>query len=473
MPQIIFETLGCRLNQIESESAARFFVDAGFSVSMTAPTAASETMGDVLVCVVNTCAVTQKAEQKARREIRLLLQKCPSSSVIVTGCYAALAADTIGGLASRVAVLPGLCKDRLADVPPILADFIETHENFCAEDFSTLLASMLFAGTKSHSGKAEASFRLATDTFLAHSRSSLKIQDGCDSACSYCAIRIARGKSVSLPVADALSRIASLKAEGQKEIVFTAVNIAQYRGEYGGAYYTFADLLEKALAETEGISFRISSMYPELVDDRFCRIVKDERVRPHFHLSVQSGSDRILASMNRSYCARDILRAVSMLRQAKGNAFFACDVIAGFPGETDEDFELTLELCRACAFAYVHAFPFSPRPGTRAFSMKPKVLSAAVRERVRRLSDFAVKNKTVYIESFRGTTVRAIAENAKEGDGAFYIRAVTENFIHCRVRCTGISVPKAGSDIRVRILASRSDSILKGDELEADAELVH
>ena len=113
MPQIIFETLGCRLNQIESESAARFFVDARFSVSMTPPTAASEVLRDVLVCVVNTCAVTQKAEQKARREIRLLLQKCPASSVIVTGCYAELAADKIAELAPRVAVLPGLCKDRL------------------------------------------------------------------------------------------------------------------------------------------------------------------------------------------------------------------------------------------------------------------------------------------------------------------------------------------------------------------------
>jgi len=472
LPQIIFETLGCRLNQIESESAARFFVDTGFSVSMTAPTAASEVLRDVLVCIVNTCAVTQKAEQKARREIRLLLQKCPSSSVIVTGCYAQLAADKIAELAPRVAVLPGLCKDRLADVPPILSDFIETHEMFFAEDFSTLLESTLFADTKSHSGKAEASFRLATDTFLAHSRSSLKIQDGCDSACSYCAIRIARGKSVSLPVRDVLSRIASLKAEGQNEIVFTAVNIAQYRGEYDGAYYTFADLLEKALDETSGVAFRISSMYPELVDDRFCRIVKDERVRPHFHLSVQSGSDAILAAMNRSYRADDILRSVSMLRRAKGNAFFACDIIAGFPGETDEDFEKTIELCRACGFAYVHVFPFSPRPGTRAFSMKPKVPSAAVRERVRLLSDFALQSKTAYIESICGTTVRAIAENAKEGDGAFHIRAVTENFIHCKVSCAELPVPRPGAAIRVRILTPCIDAIRRGDELEAEAELV-
>ena len=439
---------------------------------MIPPTAASEVLRDVLVCVVNTCAVTQKAEQKARREIRLLLQKCPASSVIVTGCYAELAADKIAELAPRVAVLPGLCKDRLADVPPILSDFIETHEMFSAEDFSNLLESTLFTDTKSHSGKAEASFRLATDTFLAHSRSSLKIQDGCDSACSYCAIRIARGKSVSLPVRDVLSRIASLKAEGQNEIVFTAVNIAQYRGEYDGAYYTFADLLEKALDETSGVAFRISSMYPELVDDRFCRIVKDARVRPHFHLSVQSGSDAILAAMNRSYRADDILRSVSMLRRAKGNAFFACDIIAGFPGETDEDFEKTLELCRACGFAYVHAFPFSPRPGTPAFSMKLKVPSVSVRERIRRLSDFALKSKTAYIESLCGTTVRAIAENAKEGDGALYIRAVTENFIHCKVRCAKLPVPLPGSDIRVRILTPCIDAIRRGDELEAEAELV-
>jgi len=469
--QILFETLGCRLNQIESESAARFFVEAGFSVTMEVPSASSPVQCSIVLCVVNTCTVTQKAEQKARREIRLLLEKCPDAAIIVTGCYAQLSAKEIGALSERIAVLPGQCKDRLADVPVLLKGI----NRFYAAGFAETLRTSLFARPVPKQGIAELSFRLATDTFLAHSRSSIKIQDGCNNSCSYCAIHIARGHSVSLSVPEVLDRVKALQYAGQHEVVFTTVNIAQYRGEYNGRYLDFTEMLALLLKETSGISFRISSLYPELVDERFCEVVSDCRVRPHFHISVQSGSNKVLAAMNRKYTASDIAASVELLRKAKGNPFFACDVIAGFPGESDDDFAQTMELCRTCGFAYVHAFPFSARPGTIAASMKPKVPQSVAGSRVKQLTDFAVRSKIDYIDSYRGKIVSAIVESSKirpvPAGNMNMINAVTENFLHCKVPCS-VNVPSPGEEIRVRIVRPLKESIQNGSELEAEAERV-
>jgi len=469
--QILFETLGCRLNQIESESAARFFVDAGFSVTMDVPSASDSVLDSVILCIVNTCTVTQKAEQKARREIRLLLAKCPHAAVIVTGCYAQLAAEELNALGSRVAVLPGQCKDRLADVPPLL----KTEKPFSAQDFTSLLRTTLFAKPAERQGTAEQSFRLATDTFLAHSRSSIKIQDGCDNSCSYCAIHIARGHSVSLPVQEVINRIRILQKAGQHEVVFTTVNIAQYRGEYNGTCLNFSEMLAVLLKKTDGISFRISSIYPELVDDRFCEVVSDSRVRPHFHISVQSGSDKILSAMNRKYHASDVVRSVEMLRKAKENPFIACDIIAGFPGESDDDFEQTMDLCRTCGFAYVHVFPFSVRPGTEAALLKPRIPQAVARCRVKKLTDFAVQNKITYIDSYMNKTVRAVAETARHPPlsavGATVVNIVTENFLHCIAKC-GADVPVPGEEVCARIIRPLEESIRSGAEIDAEAEIV-
>ncbi|MCK9168884.1 MAG: tRNA (N(6)-L-threonylcarbamoyladenosine(37)-C(2))-methylthiotransferase MtaB [Treponema sp.] len=473
--EILFETLGCRLNQIESESAARFFVDAGFSVTMDVPSASDPVLDSVVLCIVNTCTVTQKAEQKARREIRLLLDKCPHAAVIVTGCYAQLAPEELQALGTRVAVLPGQCKDRLADVPLILK-ILKTEKTFSAQGVASFLRTTLFAKPPEKRGTAEQSFRLATDTFLAHSRSSIKIQDGCDNSCSYCAIHIARGHSVSLPVQEVINRIRVLQKAGQHEVVFTTVNIAQYRGEYNGACLNFSEMLAVLLKETDDISFRISSIYPELVDDRFCEVVSDSRVRPHFHISVQSGSDKILSAMNRNYRASDVVRSVEMLRQAKEDPFLACDIIAGFPGESDDDFERTMDLCRTCGFAYVHVFPFSVRPGTAAALLKPKVPQSVARSRVKKLTDFAVQNKIAYINSYRNRTVRAVAETAKHpllyAAGVTGVNVVTENFLHCTAKCCGKNVPVPGDEVNVRIIRPLEESVRSGAEIDAEAEIV-
>lgn len=555
MPEFIvhFETLGCRLNQIESESAARFFSDTGFVVDMESMTAAAPVPENVVLSIINTCTVTGKAEQKARRLIRLLLRKMPHSCVLVTGCYAELEVEAIQAIDQRVCVLPGSRKDLLADIPLELKAHLDSVsgaaqieitpflkklvDRLCAEkpkptniknrhseddvhghglgeqgegsknEKKSLLVSAKPLKNKDLSGftpmvaskepTSSPVFRLATDTFFAHSRSSIKIQDGCNCECTYCRIHLARGRAVSLDVAEAVGRVQQLEEAGQQEVVLTGVNLSQYRGLYQGhngkEYLNLAGLLQKILENTRSIRIRISSLYPESVDEDLCDVISHQRIQPYFHLSVQSGSDAILKAMRRPYRSTQVYRAVELLRQSKVNPFIACDIIAGFPGETDEDFALTQAMCQTCNFAWIHAFPFSPRPGTPAATMKGQVTQSVVGQRVKWLTSFAIQSKCSYISMWKGQVVSAITEyNRQDRKNSFHLdhgqeghkeggmemephngnqqctHAVTENFIH-------LELPGAfpqGVSIRVRIGEPLLERIRAGDECEASGEAV-
>lgn len=472
--KIHIETLGCRLNQIESESVAAFFSDDGFTVAMKSITSKDKEDSDCVLCVVNTCTVTAKAEQKARRIIRLLLKKYPSSIVVVTGCYAQVNKEEISAIDERVVVLPGRVKSRLADVPSIVSSVLIESENnveLVQKKIKEHLESKVLF--KPVTDTSENPFKLATDTFLHHSRSSIKIQDGCNCRCSYCEICIARGKSVSLEVSEVLKQVEKLIAAGQKEIVITTVNIAQYKSEYEGKIVDIAGLLEILLNKTKGVSFRFSSLYPQIVDERLCELIKDERVRPHFHLSVQSGSDEVLLKMNRPYKAQAVIDACNRLKAAKKNPYLACDIIAGFPGERDEDFKATMNLIKECGFTWVHAFPFSPRPNTVAFTMKPKVPEFVTGKRVDELLEYSFESKINYINSLKGTVHKAIVETShnlnalKIRDGKKVVHAVSDNFLHCVVFIDdGKEIPFAGSEVDVEIVSPLVDEIKRNGEQE-------
>ena len=473
MSDIRIETLGCRLNQIESEAAARFFIDAGFSVDMKGITSSSAEDLQTKLCILNTCTVTQKAEQKARRIIRLQLKKYSNATVLVTGCYAQLNPSEIKAIDSRIAVLGGQIKSRIAEVPPLLK---ETKAPFNPQAFAELINSKISSPASEKQGFPEASFKLATSSFVAHSRASLKIQDGCNNNCSYCAIHIARGKSVSIPVETALERVRQLEERGNDEVVITTVNIGQYRAEYNGEIFNFTKLLKFLLENTEKIAFRISSLYPEVVTDEFCQVIKNPRVRPHFHISVQSGSDSVLERMNRAYRRDAVINACKKLRQAKENPFLACDIITGFPGESDSDFADTMDLCNKCAFAWIHAFPYSERPGTPAALMKNKVPQSISGERAKKITDFAINSKINYVNQFVGKEMDAILETVRRpvalrsSNGNLIYHAVTENFIHCEIVTNQpLTVNKT---VRVRIEKALPERILKGGEIEAVAVVI-
>ena len=488
-----FETLGCKLNQIESEGAARAFADRGFDCRMTGVAASSPVDTDTVLCIVNTCTVTAKAEQKCRRIIRLLLEKYPASAVLVTGCYAQLDGSLLLAMDDRIAVLGGKSKDALVTLPAFLTSFIQQYaENVSfplalAGELRRLYAQSFEDARESDEAgktqrfkpvfaksvpapveKAGTAFALSTDTFLQHSRPSLKIQDGCDSRCSYCRICLARGSSVSLNPETVLSRVLQLEKMGHREVVLTGVNLGQY------GFSGITGLLGFLLDNTKAISLRLSSLHPQIVDEKLCAVLAHERVRPHFHLSVQSGSDAVLSAMKRPYRSQSVYTAVEHLRRIKKKPFIACDIIAGFPGETQADFNETLELCRTCGFSWIHAFPFSPRPGTEAFSMKNAVRAGEVKNRIRELSNLALAQKKAYIESCVGKDFKAVVEKYRIGQ----LRAVTENFLHVQIQ-NGAQEPApaskyenlGGQEVLLRIDAVH-ESGLHGEECEAFASFI-
>ncbi|EID84104.1 MiaB-like tRNA modifying enzyme [Treponema sp. JC4] len=473
MSIVRIETLGCRLNQIESEAAARFFIDDGFSVDMKGVTSSVPEDTETRLCILNTCTVTQKAEQKARRIIRLQLKKYPYACVLVTGCYAQLNPAEIKAIDKRIAVIGGQIKSRIAEIPPLLKKNLSY---FSSENFAALINNKISSSLPQKQGFPEASFKLATSSFVAHSRASIKIQDGCNNSCTYCAIHLARGKSVSIPVETALQRVLELEEKGNDEVVITTVNIGQYRAEYNGEVFNFTRLLKFLLENTKKIAFRISSLYPEVVTDEFCQVIKNPRVRPHFHLSVQSGSDKVLECMNRAYKRDAVITACQKLSQVKDNPFLACDIITGFPGESDEDFEQTMDLCNKCNFSWIHAFPYSERPGTPAAIMKPKVPQSLSGERAKKITDFAIKNKINYVKQFEGKELTAILETVRrplvmsgKSETMIY-HAVTENFIHCEIKTDKpLTVNKS---VHLRIVKTLPERILKGGEIEALAEVI-
>jgi threonylcarbamoyladenosine tRNA methylthiotransferase MtaB len=405
-----------------------------------------------------------------------MLKKFPSASVIVTGCYAQLSPAEIKAIDPRICVIGGQMKSRLSEVPDLLKDY-KTKEDWKAEVFADILRKKITSIPQLKPGFPENSFKLSATSFLSHSRASIKIQDGCNNNCAFCAIHIARGRSVSLDVQSAIERVQELEAKGHDEVVLTTVNIGQYKGAYKDGFCDFPEMLQLLLLNTKHIKFRISSLYPEIVTEKFCRVISDERVQPHFHISVQSGSNKILSLMNRQYKAVDVENACRMLRKAKSNPFIACDIITGFPGEKDEDFNQTMELCRACDFAWVHAFPYSERPGTAAAVMKEKVPQSVSGERAKEITDWAIAQKIKYVEAFKGQEMTAVLETARRpaaisenANSRVIYHAVTDNFIHCEIISNGKASENHAVSLKIKdVLYER---IKKGGDIEASAEFL-
>ncbi|MGL4981357.1 MAG: radical SAM protein, partial [Treponemataceae bacterium] len=301
---------------------------------------------------------------------------------------------------------------------------------------------------------------------------SLKIQDGCNSDCSYCRIHLARGKAISLPVQEVLNRVLLLESKGHAEVVLVGVNLSQYAGTFEHSpqtneahVYNFSKLLQFLLENTKSIAFRISSLYPQQITDEFCSVITNNRIRPHFHLSVQSGSDQILQKMNRNYSRDDITDAVKKLRKAKNNPFIACDIIVGFPSETESDFEKTLALCSQCNFSWIHAFSFSARPDTQAFLLENQISPAIKQQRMKKILALACIQKTMYCKEWSGKKLRAIIEKGRTN----IIRAVTENFLHIEIiGKTSTMQELAGKEVCIKI-EKINELTGKDGEIEAKA----
>jgi threonylcarbamoyladenosine tRNA methylthiotransferase MtaB len=393
-----FYTLGCKLNQCETEALADAFRSAGCEA------VGIDEAADIYI--FNTCTVTSKSEQKARRLLRRILAERSGVPLIVTGCYAELEKAGLENLGRRVFVLGFDKKAALLELPAFL---VRSAAAFSGNTFEAVAA---FCAQSRPRREPNDSFRFHASRCSFHTRAFLKIQDGCDNRCSYCRVPLARGPSVSLAAGEVVSRFRGLESEGYKEIVLTGVNLLAYRWEGIG----FEGLLERLLASAAGVSrVRISSLEPEGISPSLVRILSHPRICPHFHLPVQSGSDSVLRAMGRRYDRRVLAEAVGRLRSARNNPFIAADIITGFPGETARDHSQTETLVRDLGFASLHVFPFSPRPGTAAWRMKNPVPERLSRERAAALRGLSGEGWTEYAQSLIGQCLDVLVEEDTAG----------------------------------------------------------
>jgi len=356
----------------------------------------------------------------------------------------------------RLFVIPGELKDRLLDLPGFISKAGAVPD--CSA-LAGLVADWLgsFGSLKQEEDKDRA-FRFRPEQFSSHSRGFLKIQDGCDRRCTYCRVSLARGKSRSLGAGEALKELRSLEERGFAEVVITGVNISQYRdSDDAGTEMRLPGLLDFLLNGTDRIRLRLSSIEPDGLTDDFFDIIKNRRIRPHFHLSLQSGSAEILSKMGRSYAPDDIEKVIKQLRSIREDPFLACDIIAGFPGETEEEFEKTFTLCERAGFAWIHAFPFSRRPGTAAYDFSEKVSERDAVKRVELLTELARKGRRDYVERWKGREVEAIVEAGK-GLPEGFVPGVSENYLKIHISCGDGPAPAPGSLIQCRIYQSSETS---------------
>ena len=440
MPSFLVQTLGCKLNQLESEAITDAFLQAGFGIYNQA--SGSDLYPSLII--VNTCTVTSKADQKARRVIRKALRDYPGSRIIVTGCYAQLNRDELL---------------KLDTVKPVQRLFVISKDSILG--MAEYLLNDDIAGASFESGVPSSQFAFNPKVFSSHTRSFLKIQDGCNNHCTYCRIRLARGPSISLEAEQVLERLKILEKD-HAEAVIAGVNISQYCDISGRSEVNLAGLLEYLLSGTEKISLRLSSLAPGSVDENLAEVLSHNRIRPHFHLSIQSGSKKILERMGRGYDSQTAERAAALLRCAKADPFLACDIITGFPGETHAEFKETLAMCERIGFAWIHVFPYSKRQGTAAFSYTGAVHEADVTERVQQLTALAKKGRAEYVRRWLGCEVEVLLETDSKSQSSGYSRGVSENYLKVLVKTEG-AMPLPGTMMKCRLLT-------EGDFEDFDAQ---
>ncbi|MCK5674781.1 MAG: tRNA (N(6)-L-threonylcarbamoyladenosine(37)-C(2))-methylthiotransferase MtaB [Spirochaetales bacterium] len=450
-----FYTLGCKLNQSESEALVSSFDSRGFLVSKVSEHAD--------LYIVNSCTVTTKAEQKARRMIRKFARENPEAIILVTGCYAQVEPSEIKDLDDNVFVVSMDKKHTLLDLP----DAVREGE---AHGFSLLeIVSDFLDNSSDRDVNAEDRFNFDTASFTNHARAYLKIQDGCNNNCSYCRVTIARGDSVSLDLKEVVARAVKLESAGYREVILTGVNITDYRDPENPENKLPA-LVRALTSALKTVRIRLSSLEPDMIDEDLANAVSHKVVVPHFHIPIQSGSDSILEKINRHYSADRVVAAVNLLRSVKKDPFIAADIIVGLPGEAEVDFNDSYNLIEKLQLSQLHLFPYSPRPGTALYSAKNRVPERITGERTSRIRELTSGLYKKYLERWVGRDIEVILEKYIEpGSGkaclastnANFWSGLSENYLHVSVKGLRNDISYRGKLVKCRI-----NSIENGIECE-------
>jgi threonylcarbamoyladenosine tRNA methylthiotransferase MtaB len=405
-PRVAFHTFGCKLNQCETAGIRSRFHGAGFAaVSFDAP-------ADVYV--VNTCSVTGRADAQARQLLRRTIRERAGARIVVTGCYAQRAPQELARIPGVHLVAGNGEKESLVE---LVSELLE--EGAPALEPGPALYPGDFAAPRlvvSDLRKSRRPFDLDPVEFGERTRAYLRVQDGCDAGCTFCIIPRIRGRSTSLPADLVVERVRHLVASGYRELVLTGIHLGHYGLDRPGGE-TLAALVGRLEALPGQFRLRLSSIEPQEIDAPIIeRMAAGGRLVPHLHVPLQSGSDRILAAMNRTYTSGEYDDIVNRLAARIDPIGLGADVIVGFPGETDADFEATLRFIADRPFTYLHVFPYSPRPGTRAASLPGRPPGPVVDERSRRLRELSDAKRAAFAARFVGREVRVLVEEPAEGD---------------------------------------------------------
>ena len=400
MKKVSLHTLGCKLNFSETSTIARDFAGKGFE---------RVKFGDESdVVVINTCTVTGIADKKCRQAIKKAKKTSPDAFIVITGCYAQAEAD-------KISKMPGV------DVVLGMEEKFNLFDHF--DDFVKQKDAVVYSCETNEISRFDTAYSSGDRT-----RSFLKVQDGCDYPCTYCTIPNVRGKSRSGTVDETVEKAKEIAGKGFKEIILTGVNI----GDFGkGTDESFFDLI-KELDKVSGIErYRISSIEPNLITDEIIEFtVNSNKFLPHFHIPLQSGSDKILNLMKRRYNTELFRNKIERINQLIPNAFLGIDVIVGFPGETDDDFNDTCNFLESMNISFLHVFSYSVRPGTPAEHMTGKVPGNIIKNRSEQLHQLSdIKHKAFY-KRFINTEHKVLFEGAKHNNSMF---GFTENYIKVEV----------------------------------------
>ena len=374
--RVSFKTLGCRLNQYETDALVTRFHQAGYEIV--------DFSEEADVTVINTCTVTNQSDQKSRHTLNQAARRNPGGVLVVAGCMVDNHRKQLEANEKITYVVDNEHKNRIVSI-------IDAH----------------FKGEVVHPDALPGDiFGFETVDKSLHTRTSIKVQDGCDNFCSYCIVPSVRGRAVSRPVQDILDNVTRVVENGFKEVVITGVNI----GRYDDRGLNLEGALEKILDLPGDFRVRISSMEPEGFGKDFHQLFLHPKMTPHLHLCIQSGSDTILKRMHRNYISADFLTIMDRFRKHIPDFNFTTDVIVGFPGETEKDFDQTLNLVRDARFSHVHTFRYSRRAGTRADKMEGQVAESVKAERSELIRQVSIENRIRYMDSMLGKKQRVLVE---------------------------------------------------------------
>jgi threonylcarbamoyladenosine tRNA methylthiotransferase MtaB len=410
MSRFYVENFGCRATQADGAAIERQFVERGL--------ARAETAQDAQVVVLNTCTVTASADQDVRNSIRRIHRVNPSCRILVTGCYAQRAPEELANISGVSWVVGNSHKHQIGEVACGSSQngFVPLGSLSQPE----LLVGDIFAHTE-----LTAAPDFEADTSSENTRPNLKVQDGCNNRCSFCIIPSVRGRSRSLPAADVIREVHGLVGSGYREIVISGINLGRW-GRDLNQPSKFAALLRRILEETSVEKIRISSVEPmDWTDELIELCAQSPRIAKHAHVPMQSGSDRVLRLMHRKYRPWHYAEKVQEIRSKMPTAAIGADVMVGFPGESDLDFEETRSFIASLPMTYLHVFTFSARPGTPAASMPGQVHPQVMKERNRVLRELAAAKKRQFQGQFIGKALQAITLTNFNGT---HTEALTDNY---------------------------------------------